>query len=57
MINILIDHQSSNHSILQSIIDMCKKLGMQELAKGVKHESQADLLYTLDCNYIQGFVF
>ncbi len=50
-------NQSRNECIVESVIRMCKMLGMAVLAEGVECKEQADLLRTLGCTYIQGYLY
>ncbi|WP_191016889.1 GGDEF domain-containing protein [Treponema zioleckii] len=44
-------------TIITSIIEMSKKLGIRTLAEGIESESQAEFLKNLGCEKIQGFFF
>jgi len=53
--------QSENSSrgtvILESVIDMAKRLGMEVISEGVETEAQLNNLMTLGCNMFQGYYF
>ncbi len=44
-------------TILASVVDMAKKLGIQTLAEGVETEEQRDYLRRIGCEKMQGFLF
>ena len=43
--------------IISSIIDMCKKLGMPALSKGVETKEQLEFLRKAGCDLAQGYLF
>ncbi|MCR4840293.1 MAG: GGDEF domain-containing phosphodiesterase [Lachnospiraceae bacterium] len=43
--------------ILQMIIDMAKKLGIDSLCEGVESKEQFEMLKEMGCNYFQGYLF
>ena len=49
--------KSRNLSILESIIDLAKKLGAKTLAEGVESEDEATALKKLGCTTFQGFLY
>lgn len=49
--------ESRNHAIISSIITMAKKLDMKVIAEGVESLVQCDILKSLNCDYIQGYLF
>ena len=44
-------------TILYSIIQMAKSIHMEVIAEGVETESQVELLFSMDCDNIQGYYF
>jgi EAL domain-containing protein (putative c-di-GMP-specific phosphodiesterase class I) len=44
-------------TILASVVDMAKKLGIQTLAEGVETKEQADFLLSKGCPAMQGYYF
>lgn len=46
-----------NRIIVESIVEMTRKLGFQVVAEGVEEEPQLEMLKGLNCNYIQGFLY
>lgn len=42
--------------IVESVIDLAHRLGLKVVAEGVEHDAQAQLLRSLDCDSIQGFL-
>lgn len=44
-------------TILYSIIQMAKSIHMEVIAEGVETESQYELLFSMDCDNIQGYYF
>ncbi|MBR1714654.1 MAG: EAL domain-containing protein [Treponema sp.] len=51
------DNSERSNTILCTIINMAKDLGMDVLAVGVESEDQMNLLKTLGCESFQGFYF
>lgn len=43
--------------VVDSIISMCHRLGVQVLAEGVETEDELEILRKMDCDLIQGFYF
>lgn len=48
---------SRGQSIINSIIDTSKRLGIHVVAEGVDNKAQAEMLRDLGCDMMQGFVF
>ena len=48
-------HDSSNRAILESSVELAKKLGMKVVAEGVETEDELRLVTRLGCDYIQGY--
>lgn len=46
-----------NFVIVQSMIDMAKKLGIKTVAEGVETKEQADILKSMGCDIVQGFLY
>lgn len=44
-------------SVVDSIVRMAKALSMTTVAEGVEYRPQVDFLKTVDCDYVQGYVF
>ncbi|WP_051448976.1 EAL domain-containing protein [Tolumonas lignilytica] len=44
-------------TIIEAIISMAHKLGIQVMAQGVETAPQHDLLRQIECDYVQGFLF
>lgn len=42
--------------IVESVIDLAHRLGLKVVAEGVENEAQADVLRSLSCDRIQGFL-
>ncbi len=49
--------ESRAYTVIESIIEMAKKLGIQTVAEGVEEEKHVTLLHKLDCDCVQGFYF
>ena len=47
---------SDDLAIVQAIITMARKLGLETVAEGVEHEGQLELLSSLGCDVAQGFL-
>ncbi len=43
--------------VIESIIDLCKKLEYETVAEGIEHRGQVDYLKELGCDTIQGYIF
>ncbi len=43
--------------VIESIIDLCKKLNYETVAEGIEHRGQVDYLKELGCDTIQGYIF
>jgi EAL domain-containing protein (putative c-di-GMP-specific phosphodiesterase class I) len=52
---LLNDH--SSQLIVESLIDLSRKLGMSVVAEGIESEAQAKRLRELGCNFGQGYYF
>lgn len=51
-----IDMQSAERHIVEAIIGLVQKLGLEVIAEGVEFEGQYELLKEWGCNYVQGFL-
>ncbi len=51
-----IDLQSAERIIVESIIKLAHKLGLEVIAEGVEYKEQYDLLCEWNCNSVQGFL-
>lgn len=47
----------SNQLVLKSIISLCDEMGISSVAEGVETTEQLELLRTLHCDAIQGYLF
>ncbi len=47
----------NSKTILASVVDMAKKLGIQTLAEGVETEEQRDFLRHIGCEKLQGYLY
>ncbi|MBU2879197.1 EAL domain-containing response regulator [Aliiglaciecola lipolytica] len=57
---ILIDDLGINSDVsemVQSVIELCKKMQIEVVAEGVEDERQVKILRDFDCDYIQGYVY
>lgn len=48
---------SSEESLVEAIIVMAHKLGMEVIAEGVETEQQLEMLKTMQCDFAQGYLF
>lgn len=46
-----------DRTLVKTIIDLAKNLGMESLAEGVETEAQYELLKKMGCTYVQGYLF
>ena len=51
------ENESKSAIILESIIGMSKRLGIEVLIEGVETEAQKDFLKMLGCDMYQGYYF
>ncbi|MGO4374415.1 putative bifunctional diguanylate cyclase/phosphodiesterase, partial [Paenibacillus sp. MCAF20] len=52
-----IDLPSAERLIVESLIELVHKLGLEVIAEGVEYREQYDLLKSWGCDYVQGFLF
>lgn len=52
-----LEHDNNDQAIVEAIIMMAHRLGMQTIAEGVETAAQRDLLQALHCDYAQGYLF
>jgi EAL domain-containing protein (putative c-di-GMP-specific phosphodiesterase class I) len=52
-----IEHNAEDFIIVQSIILLARGFQLKIIAEGVETEAQWELLRSLDCHYIQGYLF
>lgn len=52
-----IENDKKTLSIIKSLIDLSKSLGLEVICEGIEVKNQLDLLDTLGCDKIQGFFF
>lgn len=52
-----IDKSDKAGSVVVSIVRMARWLGMQVVAEGIEKRSQANLLRSIGCDYIQGYLY
>ena len=50
------DTKPQSRTIISSIVNMAKQLGMQTLIEGVETEEQFDFLREIGCEFVQGFL-
>ncbi|MCK5673686.1 MAG: EAL domain-containing protein, partial [Spirochaetales bacterium] len=43
--------------LIKSIINLAHDLGLKVVAEGIENSDQLNELYTMDCDYIQGFLY
>lgn len=48
--------ERSNRTIIESVIGMCKKLGVLVVAEGIETDRQLEFLRGVQCDYIQGYL-
>lgn len=53
----LSDSGEHAHSIVTSVVDMAKKIGIQTLAEGVETQEQLDFLRSIGCEKVQGYYY
>ncbi|MBC3899888.1 EAL domain-containing protein [Acetobacterium malicum] len=50
-------NREQNHIVVESTINMIKKLGMTVVAEGIETEAEVEMLRALGCDIIQGYYF
>lgn len=51
------DNNSKEHIIINSIIDMAKRLDLTTVAEGVEDQQQSELLKSMGCDIVQGYYY
>ncbi|NPA41683.1 MAG: EAL domain-containing protein [Aquificae bacterium] len=49
-------HSDKSLAIVETIVELARRLGMETIAEGVESEEQLRLLRLLGCNFVQGFL-
>ena len=52
-----LEKNSRARIIVQSIVEMCKKLNIKTVAEGIKNKAQVNFLKEIGCDLIQGYYF
>ena len=50
-------HNKHSETIVETIINMAHQLSINVIAEGVENEQQLDLLKSLNCDFVQGYLF
>jgi len=50
-------HEQRGESIVESVINMAKKLNMSTVSEGIEETAQVDFLKKIGCDIVQGYVF
>lgn len=51
------ENELKGRDILESIVSLAGKLGMEVITEGVEKESQVNMLKDMGCNMFQGYFF
>ena len=51
------DNGGANRVIMESITEMCRRMGVHTLAEGIETQEQYRFLYDIGCEMVQGFLF
>jgi EAL domain-containing protein (putative c-di-GMP-specific phosphodiesterase class I) len=51
------DNDGANRIIMESITEMCRRMGIHTLAEGIETEEQYQFLCEIGCEMVQGFLF
>ena len=52
-----IDENTKSYIIVKRLIELSHDLGMLVVAEGIEEQHQVNKLYSLNCDYIQGYFF
>ena len=52
-----IDHSQTSQDIVRAIVAMCRSLHLECIVEGVETEAQKDILQSLGCRVMQGYLF
>lgn len=52
-----LDERTGNAAIVEAVVTLSRKLGMETVAEGIEHAGQYDFLRRCGCNMGQGFLF
>lgn len=50
-------NSKKDFAVVKTIVDLSKNLGMESLAEGVETLQQYEMLKSIGCNYVQGYLF
>lgn len=51
------DHDAANPEIIRTIVNLAKTLGLEVVAEGVEETGQLEMLKTMSCDEVQGYMF
>ena len=51
-----IEHDPTTQTIVEGVIGLAHKLGIQVIAEGVEEAAQLEILRRVNCDYVQGFL-
>ena len=51
------DNGGANRIIMESVTDMCRRMGIHTLAEGIETKEQYNFLLGIGCEMVQGFLF
>jgi diguanylate cyclase len=51
-----IDSQHTNYEIVRSTVELAHSLGLTVVAEGIERTEELEVLRTLNCDYIQGYL-
>ncbi|AUT63559.1 putative bifunctional diguanylate cyclase/phosphodiesterase [Paraburkholderia terrae] len=51
-----IEHDPTTQTIVEGVIDLAHKLGIEVIAEGVEEAAQLEILRQVNCDYVQGYL-
>lgn len=52
-----LENDTAARSVMQTILDLCRNLDIECIVEGVETERQLEILTSMGCRYIQGYLF
>ena len=52
-----LDDSQRAHDVVESIVELARKLGIETVAEGIEAPEQVDFLRSIGCDLVQGYVY